>query len=363
MNQARAIPVSTLRHTLVGCASCARATLTDPTCRTSVPPSAPTPRLRLSAFQRLAIATVLATLALIAIGGAVRATDSGLACPTWPGCFSAGDFLPPAGLNVWLEHTHRLAAGVVGLMIAALLVWAVVRHRDRPSVLWPAVGAAVAVNVQAALGALVVLHLLRAELVTAHLGMGMAVVGFLLYLTVNVSLPRPSRAQGAGRDLRLARASLAAAGLTYLQILVGGHVTGVGAGLAYVDFPALGLVTFAPVGSEAEAYNVVHRVLAVLLLAGVMVLFARARRLGASGWLLRLPRIAAWLVALQVLLGIANLASGLSFLSVIPHLAVASWLWAVLVLQTVLAYRLAPAGSGSGADRPSTAGALAGSSR
>jgi len=93
----------------------------------------------------------------------------------------------------------------------------------------------------------------------------------------------------------------------------------------------------------------------------VVWLARRARALGARGWLGRLPRWAAALTGVQVLLGVANLWSGLSFLSVIPHLAVASWLWAVLVLETVLAWRVA-VDTGPG-PRPQREPELAGSTR
>ena len=293
---------------------------------------------RTSAFGRLAVVTAVLALVLVALGGAVRATDSGLACPTWPGCFSAGDFLPPAGLNVWLEHSHRLVAGVVGLLIAAQAIWALARYRHRPWILWPTLIAAVAVVVQAALGALVVMQLLRAELVTAHLGMGMLVVACLVVIAVNAST---RGAIAAPSDPSFARTALFVAALTFVQILVGGHVTGIGGGLAYTGkgFPFLGVVSFSPISTAPQAFNVIHRVLAVVLAAAVMVLVARARRSGQTGWLLRLPRVAAWLVVLQILIGVGNLASSLSFLTVIPHLAVASWIWTVLVLTAVLAYR------------------------
>ena len=291
-------------------------------------------------LQRLAIVTVVVSLLLVAVGGAVRATDSGLACPTWPGCFSAGDFLPPPGLNVWLEHSHRLVAGVVGLLVAAQLVWALLRFRHARGIVWPAFVAAVAVVVQAGLGALVVMNLLRAELVTAHLGMAMLVVACLLLVAVNAA---PADAARDG-DRGFARTAAAVSGVTLLQILVGGQVTGTAAGLAFVGpgFPFLGIVSFAPVDSPPAAYNIAHRVLAVAVAAAVMMLVARARRSGQTGWVLRLPRIAAWLVVFQILLGVANLATSLSFLTVIPHLAVASWIWATLVLTTLLAYRRLP---------------------
>lgn len=324
-------------------------------------PAAAAPAPTSPGFRRLAVVTTALTLVLIALGGAVRATDSGLACPTWPGCFSGGDFLPPAGLNVWLEHSHRLVAGGVGLLVAALGVWALARYRSRADIVWPAVAAGVAVVVQALLGAFVVWLQLRAELVTAHLGLGMAVVGCLLFLSVAAT--RPRRARPADDDRRLARASLAVAGLTYAQILVGGHVTGLGAGLAFVPgFPWLGLVAFGPVVSEGDAYNVVHRLLAGLLVVAVGLLVWTARQVRAAGWQRRLPWVAAVLVGVQVLLGVANLANGLSWVSVIPHLAVASWIWAVLVVLTTLAYRdPPPAGAAVPASDPGRT--LAGTAR
>lgn len=292
-------------------------------------------------FARLAVVTAAVSLVLVALGGAVRATDSGLACPTWPGCFSAGDFVPPADLSVWLEHSHRLVAGAVGLLIAGQLVWALARYRHRPAILWPVATAAVAVVVQALLGALVVWRLLRAELVTAHLGMGLAVVGLLLFVALEVN--RDGRTDTvAGADPGLARTALGVTALAYAQTLVGGHLSGVGAGLAFVDGPLLGIAAFGPIEREGELFNVAHRVLAVVLVLAVAVLARRARAAEATGWLGRLPRIASALVGVQVLLGVANLASGLSFLSVIPHLAVASWIWAALVLTTTLAYQVRP---------------------
>jgi cytochrome c oxidase assembly protein subunit 15 len=289
-------------------------------------------------FARLATVTTVATLVLVAVGGAVRATDSGLACPTWPGCFAAGDFVPALQLNVWLEHSHRLLAGVVGLLIAAQLVWALARFRSRPAIVWPAVAAAVAVNVQAALGALVVLQLLRAELVTAHLGMAMAVVACQLWIAVQAhGVPGAAPAPTVGRSAVLV------AGLAYVEILLGGHVSGIAAGLAYRDFPLLGVATFAPVPDVPAAFNVAHRALAVVLVVGVVVLARQVRAAAATGWLARLPWIVAGLLALQIALGVANIWSGLSFLTVIPHLAVASWIWAGLVLTAILARRVAPA--------------------
>lgn len=316
--------------------------------------SPPPPELA-RAFRRLTLATIVLALLLVAVGGAVRATDSGLACPTWPGCFTAGDWLPPAGLSVWLEHTHRLVAGVLGIAVAALGVWALVRFRDRPRVVWPAVAAAVLTLAQALLGAVVVLELLQAELVTAHLGTAMAVVACLLYLAVHTT-PHPPTAPGrnpttARRRLGFARGCAVVTGLAFVEILLGGQVTGVGAGLAYPGVPMAEQGLIPPITSASEALHASHRLVAYTLALGVVALaVAAVQQARTRGTDQRLQHrlvatavLAVALVAAQVALGLANLATELSALSVTPHLVVASWLWTALVTLTLLAYRWAPA--------------------
>lgn len=306
-----------------------------------------TPAMPSSGFRRLAVVAAITSLVVIAIGGATRATDSGLACPTWPGCFSGGDFLPPvdvsavdglgrsvSGINVWLEHSHRLVAGVLGLMVAALLVWVLARHRRTPGLLWPVVGAAVAVNVQALLGALVVWNLVKVELVTTHLGLGTATMALLVYVAARSQGPlrRPSRSE---RLVRMWRFAAVVTGVLWLQILVGGHLTGVMGGLAFVNDPALGLFSIGPITMEPEAVNVVHRYLGFVVAGLAMATAGRMRRAGIGGAAQAWARVAASLTGLQVLLGVANLWSSLSFLSVIPHLAVASWILAAMVMVLI----------------------------
>lgn len=135
-------------------------------------PSAPLRAVRLISGH-----LVVALVALVAIGGATRVMEAGLACPDWPLCY--GLLLPGRQMNlqVFLEWFHRLDAFLVGV---ALLVLAALSLRERarlPAWLPWATGAALLlVALQGGLGALTVLQLLAASTVTAHLGTGLALV-------------------------------------------------------------------------------------------------------------------------------------------------------------------------------------------
>jgi cytochrome c oxidase assembly protein subunit 15 len=123
---------------------------------------------------------VVALVALVAIGGATRVMEAGLACPDWPLCY--GLLLPGRQMNlqVFLEWFHRLDAFLVGLALLVLAVVSVVRRRVLPGWLpWSAAAGLFLVAVQGALGAFTVLLLLQASMVTAHLATALLLV-FLL---------------------------------------------------------------------------------------------------------------------------------------------------------------------------------------
>src|ERR671937_2530309 len=115
----------------------------------------------LARFRRLLNATILATFALIVIGGVVRASHSGLGCGPegsgthgWPLC--GGRVLPFLQEHQIIEFSHRVAATIVVLLIIALAILAFRRLRDRRWLVRGVVAAAVLVIAQAALGGVTV---------------------------------------------------------------------------------------------------------------------------------------------------------------------------------------------------------------
>ena len=79
-------------------------------------------------------AATLLTLLSVIMGSLVCATESGLACPTWPGCYP-GQLVPGLHLPPWIEFAQRLISGacLIVLVMAGMSVW---RRKDDPWLRW-----------------------------------------------------------------------------------------------------------------------------------------------------------------------------------------------------------------------------------
>ena len=124
--------------------------------------------------------SVLAIIALIAIGSATRVMEAGLACPDWPLCY--GTFLPLNHMNlrVFLEWFHRLDAFLVGLLILAQFILSFLWRKYLPDWL-PKIYSLILflIVLQGSLGALTVINMLASITVMSHL-----IIAFLLLISV-----------------------------------------------------------------------------------------------------------------------------------------------------------------------------------
>lgn len=291
--------------------------------------------MRLTSFQRLALATTATTYFLILVGGLVRASGAGLGCPDWPRCF--GGWIPPASLAdlppqfdpasfnptlMWTEYLNRLLGVTVGFLILATTISAWRHHRRDPRILWTTVAAFLLVGFEGWLGGRVVAHGLTPWIVTAHLMVALVIVQLLLYATYAAF---ENRAEASGGNKLLNVSILVLVALTLLQVGFGTQVreridaardSGIARDLA------LGTVGW---------LDYLHRDLAFVVLVGAvfLTLWLWSRKSPLIGWSV----VVLALAVLQVGLGILMAYGALLPPAQVGHLTVASLM---LGAETVL---------------------------
>jgi cytochrome c oxidase assembly protein subunit 15 len=160
-----------------------------------------------SLLRPLALASLIANIALIVTGGAVRLTGSGLGCPTWPRCTDASYTTTEAmGVHGAIEFGNRLlnfvlVAVAVGCVIEAIRL----RPRRRPLIAL-SVGVLAYIPVQAVLGGITVLTKLNPWVVGLHFlaSIGLITVAYALWRRTaegdrapRLLVPMPLRQLGA----------------------------------------------------------------------------------------------------------------------------------------------------------------------
>lgn len=223
-------------------------------------------------LHRYALLVAASTVLLIAAGGMVTSTGSGLSVPDWPNTY--GWFMFSFPMSKWVggiryEHTHRLIASTVGFLTIILAVWTW-RVEPRAWVRRLAFAALGAVILQGLLGGLTVLLLLPPAVSIGHAGLAQLFFCLTITLAVVTSESWKSASQPAN-DVMLRRITLITTVLIYCQILVGATMRHIGAGLAIPTFPfAFGHIV-PPTWTSAIAVHFAHRVGALLVLSAVFL--------------------------------------------------------------------------------------------
>jgi len=124
-----------------------------------------------AAYHRFTVIVAWATFFLIVAGALVTSNDAGLSVPDWPTSFGSLYRLPPMVGGIKYEHTHRMIAEFIGLLIIVMAVWTQrVEPRKWMRVLaWTALGAVIG---QGVLGGITVLNFLPWSISTAHATLG-----------------------------------------------------------------------------------------------------------------------------------------------------------------------------------------------
>jgi heme a synthase len=135
-------------------------------------------------FRYATLFAVVLCYATILLGGNVMASDSGLACPSWPSCYGNGNLLPAFQGGAAVEWSHRVMAFFLASSVLVLAVLGIAFERGRPALLRMSLVALGLVVSEALLGGLVVENSLAITLVLVHLAIATALFGLLLVLSL-----------------------------------------------------------------------------------------------------------------------------------------------------------------------------------
>src|SRR5712692_8695846 len=289
--------------------------------------------------RRIAWVTVGFTYFLVALGGTVRVSNSGLSCPDWPLCF--GRHYAPPEIHAILEESHRYTAAIVSVLVIALAISALVWARNERQILIPALIAPVLLVIQIVLGGLTVLWQLPPTIITAHLATALAILAMAITIAVmagkhrnvGASLSEGARSEHADKTRKFVRLATTNALLVYGLMLSGSYVVGSGASLACPGWPLCGTPPTWAVMYHLADINVLHRYIAtfvgLLLIWTVVSGWRRRKAAPGQAWIALVAGILfvvqATVGGLVVLLRRPDLIAAL-------HLALATAVWGLLVV-------------------------------
>ncbi len=293
-------------------------------------------------FQKIAVATVVATILLVTVGVIVRATGSGMGCPDWPLCY--GQLLPPLDdSKAWWEWIHRTIAAVIGFLILGVAFFAWKDHRDRRSILWPSLVAVLLVGFQAWLGRETVRLNNSGDSVTAHLAAAMSLLGLLVFVTVRAFYP--ARLLARGRSQRFTLLAVLTSAAMFGLLLFGSNVTAQDAGLVFPDWPLMnGSLMPLQAGLDPQVRglyeaHVLHRYVAAFVLVLVWTTALAAWRTQRSRRaVVILAALMAIIYPVQVGIGGLQVFTLLADWTQTLHVALSALLWGLSVALAMTAY-------------------------
>ena len=289
-----------------------------------------------------AVLTLVVQVLIVATGGAVRLTGSGLGCPTWPLCTDASLVATPEmGVHGAIEFGNRLLSIIVGLVAVAMVVLLLRLRKQRRDLFLLAALVFVGTVLQGFIGGISVRVALDPSVVGVHFAISVILVVIAASLVFRVRFgPR-----GPGRSVPRWFAALAyvTSLAVAVTVVVGILTTGSG--------PHAGDSASDRNGLDPELLQHVHSWPAYVTLALTLALVVLAGRL-------RQPRLTRSTIVLlgvelvQVAVGITQARLGLPPLLVGVHMVLACLLAAAMAWVVLSLRESAPVIAPDEADRP-----------
>jgi cytochrome c oxidase assembly protein subunit 15 len=269
--------------------------------------------------SRLALVGAVLMLCLIGVSAYLRLSAAGLGCEPWPDCFAQAASLE-AQHHPIARLMHRILASTIGLVVLLVVFASFGRRSQRAAPFW------ISLATLALTAALAVLGRVTPAAAGALVGSGnllggLALLALLTWIAVDP--PDAVRDDRSASVRRFQLLSYAALALTVIQVILGAllsttHAAAACAGL--IDCTA---------ALPAASLHMLHRVLAVVLLAVDAVVCVALLRRGRFSQILASALVAAPLI--QIGIGVAMLTSQFPLWLALCHNLVAALLIATAV--------------------------------
>ncbi|MFI5933531.1 heme A synthase [Actinoplanes sp. NPDC051494] len=303
------------------------------------------PRVSKTTLLRpLALASLIANIALVVTGAAVRLTSSGLGCPTWPKCTDESYVTTPEmGVYGIIEFGNRVLGIVLGVIALATFIAALLRKPRRRSLVMLSLAAGLGIPGQGVIGGITVLTNLNPWVVGLHFLLSMALIALTYALW-----RRTEEGDAPARPL-VARPLYHLAALTAVVsaavIVVGVIVTGSGPHAGDADAKRNGL--------DPATISQAHADLVMLLIGLSVALWFALRAVHAPATAIRAAGLLIVVELAQGLIGFVQYFTHLPVVLVGFHLLGAALVW-VATLNVLWRLRERPAQT-EGSPSPSPA--------
>lgn len=295
---------------------------------------------------------------MVVVGGITRLTESGLSITEWK---PISGVIPPLTDAAWQaefahykripeytqinrgmtlagfkhiffwEFTHRLLGRLIGIAFALPLLWFALRRQVPPRYGWRLVALLALGGLQGAIGWWMVSSGLAVRTDVSHVRLAVHLITALVLLAGMVWTALDLRSLAESRlaaPATLKPLAAIALALLFSQIMFGAFTAGLNAGFAFSSWPLMGDSLFpqgvpmvTPAWRNAVDNPVVvqfiHRWFAFVAAAGLVTLALKAIRTGGAP----AGRVLIALVALQIVLGISTLLSGVEIGIAVAHQA------------------------------------------
>jgi len=286
-------------------------------------------------YKVVALLSLVVSFIQIALGGFVRASESGLGCPDWPLCH--GKIIPPFEFHTLIEYSHRLNGSLLGILVAVLLILCITRYRRDKQLVLANYAAFTLVVSAGILGGITVITELAWWIRLIHLGIAQFLAACLMYITYKFAFDNISNDYSYLNPIRAWKSKkILCVSLVFLLIVSGSYMVGIGASSSCSSWPLCKGLSI-PDGMSYQVH-MGHRYISVVTLAFVgyisieLMIHAKGNKL-----IKRVAHSALGLLGIQIILGAVTVWSGFSSHMKVTHLSVATLVWLSVILMSLVA--------------------------